>query len=392
MNEWEKSYVLGPPAAKFRDNLRSDAKYITSWDAAGWTNDVMAMGNMIYLGLISDRIPIIPPFTPSHVNASAGPVLASDVFDLTHLSSVLRKPLLEWHEVKQRDSKEVDELGCWSVWETVHEDRDGTRKPRPHRGENTLGLDISYTRVPDEASMLGNDHASFWGLAALGFPDYRARHLGTPRPSKQRGVALPPDEQVLCFDILYYIGVYKTFEYYEEYSPVWRDVVRHMRWAKGLNDLAQGYIRRTLDVPDGSDIPPFISIHFRRGDFKIHCPDWNTDGCFATLEMFAKAVSEVQEELWTRRGIRVTRVIMNSDEKDPAWWDEVAALGWTWADHEKERTAELYGQWYPVLIDAVIQSSGVGFVGTDMSTMSLLAQKRTEDWQQGVTRTVVWNH
>ncbi|TFK56646.1 hypothetical protein OE88DRAFT_1730116 [Heliocybe sulcata] len=388
----ERSYVLGPPTAKFRDNLRSDTKYITSWDVAGWTNDVMALGNMIYLGMLTDRIPIIPPFTPSHVNASAGPVLFSDAFDIDHLSSVLRIPLVEWHEVKQQDSKVIDELGCWSVWETAHQDADGTRKPRGHRGERTLGLDISYTPIPDEVSMHTDDHASLWGLAALGFPDYRSRHLAAPRPSKQSGVLLAPDEQVMCFDILYYVSVYEPFEYYREYSPAWRDVVSQMRWAKGLNDLAQGYIRRILAVPEGSHIPPYIAIHFRRGDFMIHCLDWKTDGCFATLEMFAKAVSEVQEELWRRKGIRVTHVIMSSDEKDPAWWDEVAALGWRWLDHEKEQIAEKYGEWYPVLIDAVIQSSGVGFVGTDMSTMSLLAAKRTEEWHEGVSRTVTWNH
>lgn len=45
---------------------------------------------------------------------------------------------------------------------------------------------------------------------------------------------------------------------------------------------------------------------------------------------------------------------------------------------------------YPVLIDAAIQSGGVGFVGTDRSTMSILARRRTESWQNGVTRTFKW--
>ncbi len=45
---------------------------------------------------------------------------------------------------------------------------------------------------------------------------------------------------------------------------------------------------------------------------------------------------------------------------------------------------------YPLLIDAVIQSGGVGFVGTDRSTMSILARRRVESWQNGVTRTLLW--
>lgn len=45
---------------------------------------------------------------------------------------------------------------------------------------------------------------------------------------------------------------------------------------------------------------------------------------------------------------------------------------------------------YPVLIDAVIQSSGVGFIGTDRSTMSVLARRRVESWQDGAVRIVKW--
>jgi len=45
---------------------------------------------------------------------------------------------------------------------------------------------------------------------------------------------------------------------------------------------------------------------------------------------------------------------------------------------------------YPVIIDAVVQSKGMGFVGNDLSTFSILARRRVEDWQRGVTRTAKW--
>ena len=39
-------YVLGPPTQSFRDNLRNDTKYITSWISAGWsTLTVVLVGN-----------------------------------------------------------------------------------------------------------------------------------------------------------------------------------------------------------------------------------------------------------------------------------------------------------------------------------------------------------
>jgi hypothetical protein len=45
---------------------------------------------------------------------------------------------------------------------------------------------------------------------------------------------------------------------------------------------------------------------------------------------------------------------------------------------------------YPVLIDAVIQSSGIGIIGMDQSTMSLLAGRRVRDWHNGVYKSVKW--
>lgn len=45
-----------------------------------------------------------------------------------------------------------------------------------------------------------------------------------------------------------------------------------------------------------------------------------------------------------------------------------------------------------MIIDAVIQSSGIGFVGTDRSTFSLLARRRVLDWNGGVVRNVRWGH
>lgn len=130
----------------------------------------------------------------------------------------------------------------------------------------------------------------------------------------------------------------------------------------------------------------------------------------------------MQDELYERKGIRIpmTRVIMTSDESDQTWWDEVTALGWVRMDHDEQRTVERYGRWYvpicycsvtstcmrrmvmrsrshitlpsrfPVILDAAIQSSGQGFVGTDRSTFSILSRRRVLDWQDGAARMVLW--
>jgi hypothetical protein len=43
-----------------------------------------------------------------------------------------------------------------------------------------------------------------------------------------------------------------------------------------------------------------------------------------------------------------------------------------------------------VLIDTAIQSEGHGFVGTELSTVSLIAARRVTAWQRGVVRSVKW--
>ena len=77
--------------------------------------------NLLYLALITDRIAILPMFTPSHIGGHVPPLDFGHVFDVPRLRKELGKPVLEWHEVKDRHSQEVDELGCWNVWEAVQD-------------------------------------------------------------------------------------------------------------------------------------------------------------------------------------------------------------------------------------------------------------------------------
>lgn len=114
------------------------------------------------------------------------------------------------------------------------------------------------------------------------------------------------------------------------------------------------------------------------------------DDCFASLATYARRVEQVRSELRESQGVEVERVLVTSDERDTAWWDEVRELGWVGIDHDKEETEAKYGKWYPVMIDVVAQSLGKGFVGTDRSTVSVVSAKRVADWNNGVYRHVRW--
>jgi hypothetical protein len=58
--------------------------------------------NLLYLADITERIAVIPYFTPTHVGGSAPPLPFGDVFDLPRLQKEIGRPILEWHQVKVR--------------------------------------------------------------------------------------------------------------------------------------------------------------------------------------------------------------------------------------------------------------------------------------------------
>ncbi|KZP28811.1 hypothetical protein FIBSPDRAFT_728362 [Athelia psychrophila] len=389
-DRWLPSAVLlGPPTSSFKDNLRNDTQYVTSWPSAGWTNDVMTYANLIYLARLTGRIPVVPAFVPSHIGGDAGTIAFGEVFNTTRLGEAIGIPVIEWQDVKTPGSTVVDEVGCWDVWQATQYSEDF---PRRSGVPSQLSLDISYTKAPEWVKTtpgeINDKHASFWALASLGFPDVRSRELVPPRASDLHNVMLPPDEQMLCYDYLYYVCALQPFEWEYDYSPAWRFSAQHMRWTNWLEELSDWYVRQALDIELSAPTPPFISIHVRHHDFQVYCDDLPLSDCFAPIPVIARRVREVQAELLQKKGMDVTHIIMTSDEDDPAWWEEVYKQGWKAPDHTN--TATEYGRWYPVLIDAVIQSNGAGFVGTARSTMSQMALLRCKTWHQGPTRMVDW--
>ncbi|KAG8736149.1 hypothetical protein FRC12_017756, partial [Ceratobasidium sp. 428] len=208
------------PMPRFRDNLRSSSndKFITAWPSSGWTNDVMAAGNLIYLAMVTGRTPVIPPFTPSHVGSmgEVGPVAFGDVFDVPRLASELKMHILEWDQLKNpapaaspNVSSEIEQLGCWSAW-TLN--TAGGSRPRESAVPAWYNLDISYTPIPDSFTLshgMKKDqyHASLWSLASLGFPTTRdwawsAQRSRTTPLATGSGGQLKPDDQMLCFDLV----------------------------------------------------------------------------------------------------------------------------------------------------------------------------------------------
>ncbi|KAJ7623687.1 hypothetical protein FB45DRAFT_797959 [Roridomyces roridus] len=388
------------PTGSFRDNLRPELKYISGWPTSGWNNQVMEYMNLIYLGLITERIPILAPFARKkrHGVKSEEFVPFSRLFNISRMQEEVGVRVLEWGEVKDLTSAgTLDGIGCWSmelgVWNA------SWRSLRPHN----LKLDISYTPTPEWVKLVPGDYrdqqATFWSLAALAFEDTRPANVDlSPEPGPIQQSIYWPDERLLCFDNMYFICAHQAWEFDKQYSPAWRFVGQYMRFSSEMQDIADECIRKALGVEEHEEIPLYIAIHVRRGDFKNACNTKEVtvkpEDCLAPLSAYAQRVEEVREEIFKTKGMRIGDgdVIMTTDETDEGWWTEVLQLGWKRVDHGD--VLARHGPWYPTFVDGVIQGGGLGFVGTHRSTVSILADRRVLEWQKGATRTVYWgrNH
>ncbi len=83
------------------------------------------------------------------------------------------------------------------------------RSPAVNAHILTHKLDISYTKMPGWIKLYQDyEHdysTTFWALARFAYPETRNTNLVTPLPSPATNVSLPPDEQMLCYDYLYYV-------------------------------------------------------------------------------------------------------------------------------------------------------------------------------------------
>ena len=201
-----------------------------------------------------------------------------EVFNLTHLRSALRTPVLEWADVKDvapssskdpYSNQNVEQLGCWST-----RAQDETEPIQAENVVHHLGVDVSYTRVPSftryNPLATYNAHTVFDKLSALIYPNNPVAPLDSypnmvPSPL---GSHAPPEDQLSCFDLLYYLtsGV-DEYEWRFAWSPAWRFVGRHVVFNEPLVNLAKEYLR--LAIHDGEDagneeeIPPVSFVMAR---------------------------------------------------------------------------------------------------------------------------------
>ncbi|KIO28204.1 hypothetical protein M407DRAFT_72125 [Tulasnella calospora MUT 4182] len=372
--------------------------------------------NLIHLGLLSDRIPILFPVIGLEwqVGTGAESLSAGSFFDLPRLSEAIGLPVLDWQDVKRvrvnrpwnptdwtfHDDDEM--LGCWSIVQTFDE----SKKPlKRDEGPPFLHIDAQYTAVPPTVKLASSGdgwHTSFESLSHLlsaagrseafsldpSLPTYGERPLPptTPHPK--------PDDQLACFDCLYWVWSEFVGEWERTHSPTWDAVGTHMHFSKEADDIATYYLQKAFGLQVDHEVPPFITIHARHADFKNLCknPD-DLKSCYTPLSEYVRHVRELTAELVQIHGpdspsAQVKEVVMLSDEADPEWWAEIENMGWRQTRPYYEEIVRDYGRRWPGMVDSIILSRGAAFIGTSQSTMSIIAARRVKDWNKGPVRLV----
>nr|GAT53042.1 predicted protein [Mycena chlorophos] len=388
--------LKGPPTTSYKDNLLPDVKYITSWHGDGISNDIMAYMTLLFLAKMTERVPIMDTFFPNPQHVGAGydaehqpkNLDFSEAFDIPRFTKLTGVDVLQWSQVKNASTDDIDTLGCWDL-----ESLNG-RGPHIAQTIDQLRIDISYTPAPTWAKLNPQKEGDQWSrisaLMTLAFPEIYNMTMTTQQPAMSRhlGVELPPDLHLMCFDFLFSTVETLSNDLFLDYSSVWRLVGQHLHFHPKVERLAQQQLRKMFRLSSKEPIPPFISVHVRHNDFQIWCGDQSLEDCFAPFSQYAYRIKRMQKLLLATKGLSVNHVVVTSDENSEEFWAQVASYGYKSPDHST--TKEDHGPFYPFLIDGAILAMGSAIVGTDRSTLSGIAAKRIESWQGGPSYHVRW--
>jgi len=136
--------------------------------------------------------------------------------------------------------------------------------------------DVSLTRVPESAKLTPTAiFVNIAALASLGWREARDQALGGIKPisSPLHKHNRQPDEQMLCFDNLYYgkssqsydlttalivlliVGAAVQYEFEKTWAPAWNLIGQYMEYSPGIQKLARSLISKTFDLTDSDPFP-----------------------------------------------------------------------------------------------------------------------------------------
>ncbi|GAA5871894.1 hypothetical protein JCM16303_000909 [Sporobolomyces ruberrimus] len=385
---------LQTPQNTFRSNLRDDVNYITTFPYGGLTNQLLSTFKLTYMARRLGRAAILPDLEPNHAEGEY--TFYSNFFDLDYFSHRTNVPLTEWKDVKKRrvhslPSKKKETLGCWGEG----------RAPDPSLPD--YETDVSFWPVPKQlATKFGVEPTTtFAGIETIDSHNATVtKWLDSKVKQWFRTIENSPplpDQHLLCFRNLFYTSTVNTssLEFVEgskgrtpeveglgKDSDIWLEIGQYLKFTPRIESLVDDYLTSLIGDPD----QPFIAVHIRQGDFlKLGRSTNETSTIKTKYSRGLELLHEKLEHLPALEGVELEDlpILLATDSTDPNLLAELKRMRWTLIDHEKIGTKEMYGGWYPGLLDSAILSRAIGLVGTKQSTFTYLAERRIESWNGG---------
>ncbi|BGP11357.1 hypothetical protein OF846_005074 [Rhodotorula toruloides] len=365
------------PLHSFRANLKDGAGYVTSFPYGGLTNQLIEMFKLVHVGQRLDRTVILTELKATQ--SEGGDVLPSEFFDLDSFAYYSNVSLVQWKDVKIPDitGTQPEELSCW-----------GWRDERPLARYN---VKTHFWPFPGQLQVPSSAETSitFPGIEVLASQDNTPwlKESATRLHGSRDNSPPFPDKQLLCFEDLFYVpsvkfvdgSLDKTYSIQElrPDGPVWDKVGRHLRFNSHVNHIADELLAALI----GSRRKQYIGVHIAKG---------NSTGRISqeTVDAFKAGVKQVQADLAKLKGGSKGHlpVLVATDSDDPVFLSKLAKLGWIYINHGEWATRARFGGWYPGVLDSVILSRAIGFVGTKESSFSSIAARRVETWNGGLSR------
>ncbi|KAM0755345.1 hypothetical protein T439DRAFT_1154 [Meredithblackwellia eburnea MCA 4105] len=429
---FDKGLVLNfkEPQDSYRVQLKTDVRYITTMSYGGHANQFISIYNLLFLGKLLRRVVIIPTLIPLHFDAD--PIPMSAFFDIERFIRDSKIPSILLSDMKYLNMTHPppsERVSCWSVHERV--------TPGGANGNDGSfryhSIDVDYWALPEMRSgaegwnIVFDDMKTFdidkkgreeWikTVRKEFIPQQPIPELLQVKPKPEKNLrpgfsplhSAPPNDQLLCLDTTLFIGSHLAPEPFPGEIPLtplrsyegegWVEAGQHLHFNAEVEGLADHYLRALFNVSTNAEIPPLITVHIRRTDFK------EARG-LTTLKAYTDGVERVRQKLQERiedpdcwRGAGKENAVyfpgVNSEdyavvattdeEPNSPFVQELKELGWKVVDHDEMRTVYELGEWYPTIVDQAILARGRGFVGTEWSTYSYLAGLRVKYWNGGV--------
>ncbi|KAM0753922.1 hypothetical protein T439DRAFT_322809 [Meredithblackwellia eburnea MCA 4105] len=385
----------GSPSNSLYASLRPNFRYLTADSWSGLSGQFTSALSLLYLAGETQRIAIIPSWRDSlHYGDSV--VKMSELFDLDGLRRTTGALFVEWDDVKPRDlvgnNTAVDQLGCFQA------------------GKFAFGYAFKDHNIQQVLLSPRRPLPAYTTDSLIQFDfDVEARDAYIDKFAQDWELELPPniagdkaDLDLLCYANVWDLrragagnaGIEQAKLMQDGknlVNPEWWIIGQHIDFHPSIWDAALE-ILQLLTIDHRT---PLLTVHIRRGDFKLQCPK-DKRVCLPSLTTYVAAV----DSLSAKFGPKEFKVLVTTDEtQDELFLGELDSLGWIRVDHELLGTRTLLAarmgtsnglEWYEAAVDQAILSLGQLFVGTRHSQVSDLAKLRVETWNYGSAMLVDW--